>query len=272
MTGSGQLPNGKSRGRHRRALPLEPDRCASRPGVPRGQSPLPSDRAGSHVASEGKWRAGWGDVGPVGSSPPRHPRFTTNCPDVTVGAGASQEQYGSSASGRSGEVRCAAPARPPPVGPQDGLQRPAKDGQVPVVDVAVIQLTGEIAEQSRPVPAGRLEGDTNLNPPLHHLHRRPAGGRRAALLPGSVAAGGRAPLGNRTAAAPGDRSTAPPAGRRGSASFPPVRRGGRPVRTRVFFRGATLTLAALLLARPPSGAVLRGAAGSHVLSLLAILL
>jgi hypothetical protein len=33
-----------------------------------------------------------------------------------------------------------------------------------------------------------------------------------------------------------------------------------------------LALAALLLARPPSGPVLRGAAGCHVLSLLAILL
>jgi hypothetical protein len=40
----------------------------------------------------------------------------------------------------------------------------------------------------------------------------------------------------------------------------------------VFYRGVLPVLAALLLACPPSGPVLRGAAGSHVLSLLAILL
>jgi hypothetical protein len=40
----------------------------------------------------------------------------------------------------------------------------------------------------------------------------------------------------------------------------------------VFYRGVLPVLAALLLARPPSGPVLRGAGGSHVLSLLAILL
>jgi hypothetical protein len=40
----------------------------------------------------------------------------------------------------------------------------------------------------------------------------------------------------------------------------------------VFYRGVLPVLAALLLACPPSGPVLRGAGSSHVLSLLAILL
>ncbi len=52
----------------------------------------------------------------------------------------------------------------------------------------------------------------------------------------------------------------------------PSRRWGGPVRTGVFHPGVLALLAVLLLARPPSGPVLRGAAGSYVLSLLAILL
>jgi hypothetical protein len=92
--------------------------------------------------------------------PPLASRLHDNRPDVTVDAGALQEQYGSSASGHSGEVRCAAPAGPPPVGPQDRVQCPGEGGQVSVVDAAVIQLTGELAEQPRPASTGRLEGYT----------------------------------------------------------------------------------------------------------------
>jgi hypothetical protein len=125
-------------------------------------------------------------------------------------------------------------------------------------------LTGELTEQPRPIPAGRLEGDADFDPPLNHLHRRTAGGRRAALFPGSMPAGGRAPLRDRAPAARRDRSAAPSADRRGGASFRPVRRWGGPVRTGAFPRGVLALLAVLLLARPPSGPVLGSAAGSHV--------
>ncbi|RZU30542.1 hypothetical protein BKA19_0160 [Blastococcus saxobsidens] len=271
-------PNGMPRGRQRRTQPLAQDRCASRRGVLRGHRALPSSRAGIHVASEGQWRAGWGDVGPVGSSPPPPPTSPPRRPPASrqlsqrhrrrrCPTGAIRElrlpALRGGACGHSGEVRCAAPARPPPVRPQHRVQCPAEGGHVPVVDAAVIQLTGELAEQPRPVPAGRLEGYTNLDPPLDHLHCRPTGVRGAALLPGSMPAGGRAPLRDGAAAARGDRSAAPSADRRGGASFRPVRRWGAPVRTGAFHRGVLALLAVLLLARPPSSPVLGGAAGSH---------
>src|SRR3712207_1501370 len=154
------------RGRQRGALPLAPGSVRFLAGRAARPESRPSSRAGSAVASVGQWRAGWGDVGPVGSSPPpviyvppvSFP-LHDNCPDVTVDARASQEEYGSCGSGQSGEAGGAAPAGPPPVGPQHRLQRPAERGQVAVIDAAVVQLTGELAEQPRPVPTGRLERD-----------------------------------------------------------------------------------------------------------------
>jgi hypothetical protein len=228
---------------------------------------VPSSSAGSHVARDGRWRAGRGDIGPVGSSPPRqlrHPvgsRSTTTVP--TSPSTPMPYRSSSSGSGRSGEVRCAAPARPPPVRPQDRVQCPAEGGQVPVVDAPVIQLTGELAEQPRPVSTGRLEGYTDLDPPLDHLHCRPAGVRRAALLPGPVPAGGRAPLRDRAAAARGDRSAAPSAGRRGDAAFGPVRRRAGLVGTGALHCGLLVALTALLFTGPPSCPVFVGAARSH---------
>lgn len=189
-------------------------------------------------------------------------------PDAIVDSGAPMEQCCRSGSGQVGR---AAPVRPPPKGPQDRLQCPAEAGQVPVVDAAVVQLTGELTEQPRPVPAGRLAWYMDFDPPLDHLHSRPAGGRRAALFPGSMSAGGRAPLRDRAAAAWGDRSAAPSAGRRGGASFRPGRHGGGPVRTGTFYSGGLPLLSALLLACPPSSPVLGSAAGAHALSVQALL-
>lgn len=267
------------RARHRRALPLAPDRCAPRRGVLRGQGACRPAWPGVTPPARASGAPGWGDVGPVGWSPPPSPtspslasRSTTTVPTSPSTPMPYRSDKALPLSGRSEEVRCAAPARPPPVGPQDRVQCPAEGGQVPVVDTAVIQLTGELAEQPRPVSTGRLERYTDLDPPLDHLHRRPAGFRRAALLPGPVPAGGRAPLRDRAAPARGDRSAAPSASRRGGPSFGPVCRMTGLVRTGAFFRRLLLALAGLLLARPPSGSVLRGAACSHVISLLAVLL
>src|SRR4051812_25254375 len=260
------------RGRQRGAFRSRRDRCASWRGVLLGQRA--GRRAGPGVMSPATASgADRGDVGPVGSYRPpqlRHPvgfPLHDSYPDVTVDACALQEQYGSSGSGHSREVGRAAPAGPRPVRLQDRVQCPAEGGQVSVVDAAVAQLPGELTEQPRPIPAGRLEGDADFDPPLNHLHRRTAGGRRAALFPGSMPAGGRAPLRDRAPAARRDRSAAPSADRRVGASFRPVRRWGGPVRTGAFHRGV---LALLLLARPPTGPVLPGAAGFHVLSLLTI--
>lgn len=68
------MPRGHKRG----ALPLAPDRGAGWPGgAARPEGPAVW-QGRSHVASDGQWRAGWGDVGPVGSPLPphlRHPRW-----------------------------------------------------------------------------------------------------------------------------------------------------------------------------------------------------
>jgi hypothetical protein len=238
------------------------DRCASWRGVLLGErvGRPPGPGVTSPATASGADR---GDVGPIGSYRPPHLRHPVgfplhdSCPDVTVDACALQEQYGSSGSGHSREVGRAAPAGPPPVRLQDRVQCPAEGGQVSDVDTAVAQLTGELTEQPRPIPAGRLERYMDLDPPLDHLHRRPAGGRRAALFPGSMPAGGRAPLRDRAAAARGDRFAAPSTGRRGGASFGPVRHSAGLARTRAFYRGVLQVLAGLLLARSPSGLVLR---------------
>lgn len=148
------------RWRHRRALPLAPDQWASRRGALRGQRALPSSRAGSHVASEDQWRAGWGDVGPVGSSPPVTYVTPVGVPlQATVPTSPStparpyRSNEGAPSQGTQG--RSGAPLRrPPPVGPQDRGQCLAEGGEGPVVDAAVIQLTGELAEQPRPVSRG----------------------------------------------------------------------------------------------------------------------
>jgi hypothetical protein len=168
------------------------------------------------------------------------------------------------------QVGGAGPVGPPPVGPQHGLQCPAEAGEVAVVDAAVIQLAGELTEQLRSVPAGRLEGDTDLDPPLDHLHRGSAGGRSAGLFPGSVAAGGGTPLGDRSPALRGDRPTAPPTGPRRSPSLATGHVGIRRPRPGHAGRGwlRPLTLPGLLLPPLPltftlSGPVPGAPAGSQ---------
>ena len=260
--------------------PLTP---VHRTGVPPGgafclaQGPLPSSRAGSHIASDASGAPVGVTSGCSGRHRPRQLRHPSGFPlreggpEVTVDACVLPEHYQRSSSGHSREVGRATPAGPPPVGLQDRVQCPAEGGQVPVVDAAVIQLTGELAEQPRPVPAGRLEGDADFDPPLNHLHRRTAGGRCAALFPGSMPAGGRAPLRDRAPAARRDRSTAPSADRRGGAPFRPVRRWGGPIRTGTFYWGVLPVPAALFRTRPPSSPVIGSAADFHALRVQAVL-
>jgi hypothetical protein len=90
-------------------------------------------------------------------------------------------------------------------------------------------------------------------------------GRSTCLLPGSVPAGGGAPLWNRTTAAERDRPTAPSAGRRGGPSFSAIRVRAGQLRARRLALGALNLLAPLLLPSPLpfSSPVWGAAAASH---------
>ncbi len=150
----------------------------------------------------------------------------------------------------------------PSVGLQHGLQCPGEAGEVAVVDATVVHLARELAEQRRPVPPGGFEGDADLDPSLYHLHGGPARARSSRLLPGSMPAGGRAPLGDRAPASRRDRPAAPATGRGGRPSLRAVRSGalrfGADRR-----RGSLGPLTPLLLPLPPSCTVFGAAAGSH---------
>ncbi len=170
------------------------------------------------------------------------------------------------------QVRGAGPPGPPSVGLQHGLQCPAEAGEVAVVDAAVVQLAGELTEQLRPVSAGWLEGDTDFDPPLDHLHRGPLGGRSAGLFPGSVAAGGGTPFGDRSPALRGDRPAAPPTG---PCRGPPLATGHIRIRGpqpghagRGWLRPQTpsgLMLSPLLLTFTLSGSIPGAPASSHAI-------
>jgi hypothetical protein len=71
----------------------------------------------------------------------------------------------------------------PPVSLQYGLQFPCQGGKVAVVDAAVVDLVGEFAEDSRPVPAGRRERDLDLHPPLDDVDGGETRGGSSRLLP-----------------------------------------------------------------------------------------
>ena len=71
-----------------------------------------------------------------------------------------------------------------------GLQCPSQAGEVAVVDAAVIQLTGQFAEQTRPVTPTWDERNRHLDAALNDLHGGQARGRGSALFPGAVPAGG----------------------------------------------------------------------------------
>jgi hypothetical protein len=189
---------------------------------------------------------------------------------------ASASGYGRKTGGicRSGSERLGGAGRAgaPPVGPQHRLQCPVESGQVPVVDAAVGELCGELVEQPRPVPAGRLQRAAELDLPFDNLHRGPVGGGGAGLLPGSVAAGGRAPLRDRTSAAWGYRSGAPSACCRRPAPIAAFCWGAGPVGTHIVGRRAPRLLPpSLLLAFPPASPVLRRSARSHGPSVQAVL-
>jgi hypothetical protein len=125
-------------------------------GLARPDGHLPSSIGRSHVASDGSGAPVGVTSGRVVTdlpdthvTPSGFPR-RENSPNVTDDAGALLEQSCRSGAGHSGQVGRAAPVDPPPVGPHDRLQCPADVGHVPVVDAAVVQLTGELAEQPAP--------------------------------------------------------------------------------------------------------------------------
>ncbi len=117
--------------------------------------------------------------------------------------------------------------------------------QVAVVYLTAVELTDELSEHRRPVPAGRYDGRRYLHVSLDDLDRRVAGSCGARLLPSSVPAGGRTPLRDGSAASGGDGPPAPAAGRRRRPSSSAISLGdGRR-------RSSLLGLRALSLLAPP---------------------
>ena len=179
----------------RPSRPGAPDpshRIGALPGGALREEVPPSSSAGAGLSAAANGAAG--GVTSVRTGRHRHPAYVTprasRSARTVPTSPSTPVPYRSSTGGQSqgctGQVGRAAPAGPPPVGPQDWLQCPTEAGQVPVIDAAVVQLTGKLTEQPRPVPAGRLEGNTDLDPPLDHMNGRPTGGRRAALFPGGM--------------------------------------------------------------------------------------
>jgi hypothetical protein len=84
---------------------------------------------------------------------------------------------GPTGSGRSPELRQASVAasvadiRASAVGGEDGVQRRGQRQQVAVVDAAVLQLVGQLAEEEAPVPTRRRERRRDLDPSLDDLDR-----------------------------------------------------------------------------------------------------
>lgn len=108
---------------------------------------------------------------------------------------------------------------PSVVGLEDLTQYHREGRQVAVVDLSAVELTDELTEHGRPVPAGQYDGRRYLQVSLDDLDSRAAGSCGARLFPSSVPAGGRTPLGDGSAASGGDGPPAPAAGRcRGPSS------------------------------------------------------
>jgi hypothetical protein len=143
------------------------------------------------------------------------------------------------------------------VGLQHGLECSGEAGKVTVVDAPVVQLAGKLDEELRPVAPGRFEGDADLDVSFHHLDCSSFGGRGASLFPGSVSAGGRTPLGDRSPASRSDRPTAPTTGRRGDPSRATVYFGVGRVRECLLGRCQLDVLASLPFAFPPRRPVFR---------------
>jgi hypothetical protein len=71
----------------------------------------------------------------------------------------------------------------------DGVERDGEGGQVAVVDPAVVELAGEVAEQPRPVLAPGSRRDLDFYAPLDDLDSGPARRGRPGLFPGPLPAG-----------------------------------------------------------------------------------
>jgi hypothetical protein len=91
--------------------------------------------------------------------------------------------------------------------------------EVAVVDATVVQLGGELTEQPGPRATGRRGRDPDLDAAFDDLHRGETRDGGPALLPGSVPAGGRTPLRNRSPTSRRDRPAAPPTGPRRGPSL-----------------------------------------------------
>lgn len=111
-------------------------------------------------------------------------------------------------------------------GRQDVVERGGEFRHIAVIERADVELPGESAQQIGPLVPARITHaehiNSHLDAPLNHLHRRPAaGGRRAGLLPGPLAAGGGAALRNPPPRTARDRPAAPAAlDRSGPAPLP----------------------------------------------------
>ncbi len=80
--------------------------------------------------------------------------------------------------------------RAPSVSLQYGLKSTSQAGEISVVETAVVEVLDELAEQPLPVAASGCEPEDDHHPPLDDLHGGKPRGRRPALLPCAVAAGG----------------------------------------------------------------------------------
>jgi hypothetical protein len=85
--------------------------------------------------------------------------------------------------------------------------------EIAVIDAAGVELGDQLAENSGPLAAGRWKGNRRLDPSFDELHRREPRRGCACLLPGSLPARRRAPLGKSPRRLDVDRPTAPPAHR-----------------------------------------------------------
>ena len=164
-------------------------------------------RAGPGAA----WRTGASCGSPVRPLPREHSsaRWVSATPDRAA-----------LVSGSEADVRA------PVVGPEDGVECNGQPREVAVVDPPVIELLSQLLQRLGPVPAGERQPRRDFHAPLDDLDCRTAGGRSPRLLPGALparrrAAGGDTPTGLRL-----DRSAAPPAGRRCSATIGRIHRCG----------------------------------------------
>jgi hypothetical protein len=156
-------------------------------------------------------------------------------------------------------------------GRDDLVDRARNHGQLSVVDESAVDLPGELTQHDRQLPVpGRFrrrrgsEGDDDA---LDNFYRGSAGSSGPRLLPRTMPAGGRAPLGDGASGPRGDRAVAPAARSRCRTPRPAVRGGlwrGRDRRRIPSHGGPVLLRTAPALPLPTPGPVLGGSLAPHV--------